>query len=72
MHPDGTWHEETTQYYYREETVSDATGIHTNVITFPIYSGYYYNPVTHTVVEDDYDLFTAIVGYTSDSTALTK
>lgn len=72
MHPDGTWHEETTQYYYREETVSDATGIHTNVTTFPIYSGYYYNPVTQTVVEDDYDLFTAVVGYTSDATALTK
>lgn len=71
-HPDGTWHEETELYYYYEETISDVNGVRKVSRTFPVYSGYYYNPMTHSITEDNFDLFTAVVGYTSSVNALTK
>lgn len=72
MHPDGTWHEETELYYYYETTVIDSTGAHKVVVNFPIYSGYYYNPVTQAITEDTFDLYTATIGYTSSVNAQTK
>lgn len=30
---------------------------------YPVYSGYYYDPITNLIIEDDFDLYTAMVTY---------